>query len=195
MAPLHTHTPPHTPFLLSGGLLSHRPGATFWLRCMASPRLKICMLIPIWLPRLMEVQIGFDCEALHLSSTLTRTDVQWGRVVSCGSRGVWEVLACARGPTCTRVPVMSRYMYIVIYILIFLPFLRIFILNGASIKCIYIYRGQSKAIYCVSKRVSLFFIYILHSQALISSKWTLIFAFGPVKPPDVSCALLFLLQP
>lgn len=28
-------------------------------------------------PHLMEVQIGFDCEALHLSSTLTRTDVQW----------------------------------------------------------------------------------------------------------------------
>lgn len=25
-------------------------------------------------PRLMEVQIGFDCEALHLSSALTRTD-------------------------------------------------------------------------------------------------------------------------
>lgn len=25
-------------------------------------------------PRLMEVQIGFDCEALHLSSVLTRTD-------------------------------------------------------------------------------------------------------------------------
>lgn len=35
-------------------------------------------------PRLMEVQIGFDCEALHLSSTLTRTDVQWDWVVSSG---------------------------------------------------------------------------------------------------------------
>lgn len=35
-------------------------------------------------PRLMEVQIGFDCEALHLSSPLTRADVQWGRVVSSG---------------------------------------------------------------------------------------------------------------
>lgn len=38
-------------------------------------------------PRLMEVQIGFDCEALHLSSPLTRTDVQWGRVVSFGLGG------------------------------------------------------------------------------------------------------------
>lgn len=35
-------------------------------------------------PRLMEVQIGFDCEALHLSSPLTRTDVQWEWVASCG---------------------------------------------------------------------------------------------------------------
>lgn len=153
------------------------------------------MLIPIWLPRLMEVQIGFDCEALHLSSTLTRTDVQWGRVVSSGSRGVWEVPVCARGPRCTRVPVMSQNIYIMIFFLIFLPFLRIFIWNCASIKCIYIYRGQSKAIYNVFKHVSLFSHTFLHSQALISTKWTLIFAFAPVKPPDVSCALLFLPQP
>jgi len=31
-------------------------------------------------PRLMEVQIGFDCGDLHLSSPLTRTDVQWAYV-------------------------------------------------------------------------------------------------------------------
>lgn len=34
--------------------------------------------------RLMEVQIGFDWEALHLSSALTRTDVQ--------SDSGWELL-------------------------------------------------------------------------------------------------------
>lgn len=33
-------------------------------------------------PRLMEVQIGFDCEALHLSSPLTWTDVQWDPALS-----------------------------------------------------------------------------------------------------------------
>lgn len=33
-------------------------------------------------PRLMEVQIGFDCEALHLSSPLTWADVQWDPALS-----------------------------------------------------------------------------------------------------------------
>lgn len=39
-------------------------------------------------PRLMEVQIGFDCGALHLSSAVTRTDVQW------------DSAACARTSAC-----------------------------------------------------------------------------------------------
>lgn len=58
-------------------------------------------------PRLMEVQIGFDCEALHLSSTLTRTDVQWDWVVSSGLESpVPLVCVCARVHVLMR-PVLS----------------------------------------------------------------------------------------
>lgn len=61
-------------------------------------------------PRLMEVQIGFDCEALHLSSTLTRTDVQW---VAAGWSYRVRVRARARGAracSCTRV--LNRRIFI-----------------------------------------------------------------------------------